>query len=116
MNFPAGEKGFGAENEMTEELTANFVNLFCHSRSHYSSLRSGSYNFNMTKEQTIHNINNSKTNNERPRLYLFSYLPYALILEAFLSYIPYLIYVTKTKSMIQPVLAEAADMALLTSG
>jgi hypothetical protein len=46
----------------------------------------------------------------------FSFIPYALILEAFLSYIPYLLYVNVAKAIVQPVLDEAMDMAVLTSG
>ena len=105
-------------------MTANYVNLFCLSRSQFAYPKSINHlkanvssikfddnnNSNITIDESYYTIN------DHPRLFLFSYLPYALIFEAFLSYIPYLIYVTKTKSMIQPVLAEAADMVLLTSG
>jgi hypothetical protein len=99
-----GRLGYGAATEKTEELTANYINHFCFSTNKFLPLQNDSYN------------ENSKENKTEPDVYFFSFLPYTLIFEAFLSYIPYLLYVTKTKSIIHPILNEAMDMAILTSG
>ena len=50
------------------------------------------------------------------KIYLFHWLPYVLFVEAFLAFLPYLIYAGNTKAIISPILNEAQDMVIFTSG
>ena len=50
------------------------------------------------------------------KIYLFHWLPYVLFVEAFLAFLPYLIYSGNTKAIISPILNEAQDMVVFTSG
>ena len=47
---------------------------------------------------------------------LYLWFPYVLFTEAFLAFLPFLIYSGSTRAIILPILNEAKDMALVTSG
>ena len=116
--YRPGATGYGAEAEKTEELTANYVNSYCYCKSRYASMEEmeeaagggGGEGGSLSNEELETLVK------ENSRVFLFSFLPYALIVEALLSFLPYLAYATKTKHIVQPILTEAQDMAILTSG
>ena len=51
-----------------------------------------------------------------PMAGLYLWFPYVLFVEAFLAFLPFLIYSGNTRAIISPILNEARDMALVTSG
>jgi len=119
--YKPGPDGYGAAAEKTEELTANYVNSYCYCKSKYASLDEmaagggggggGGEGASTPSQEEL-----DAFVAENSRVFLFSFLPYALIVEALLSFLPYLTYATKTKHIVQPILNEAQDMAILTSG
>jgi len=84
----------GNENGKNE-----FVNSYC------ISLLKHPVKFNETTKEPI-----------EEKIYLFHWLPYVLFVEAFLAFLPFLIYSGNTKAIISPILNEAQDMVIFTSG
>ena len=68
--------------------------------------------------QVKHPVSYNETTEEplEEKIYLFHWLPYVLFTEAFLAFLPYLIYSGNTKAIISPILNEAQDMVVFTSG